>query len=100
MFRASRWPHASRCPNACRCVMDKPNPQDDSSRRDFLEGLTTFPLVVLLGAKLPPATPAAALSGLPTAASSTRAQDCKKFVTVHTGGRSVVDEGVAHALAV
>src|SRR5437016_12296880 len=100
MFRASRWPHASRCPNACRCVMDKPNPQDDSSRRDFLKGLTTFPLVALLGAKLPPATPVAALSGLPTAASSTRGQDCKKFVAIQIGGRSFVDEGVEQALDV
>jgi len=80
--------------------MDKPNPQDDSSRRDFLKGLTTFPLVALLGAKLPPATPVAALSGLPTAASSTRGQDCKKFVAIQIGGRSFVDEGVEQALDV
>src|SRR5438046_5867359 len=72
MFRASRRPHASRCPNAPRCIMDKPNPQDDSSRRDFLKGLTTFPFVALLGAKLPPAAPVAALSRLPTAAPSSR----------------------------
>ncbi len=84
--------------------MDKPNPQDDSSRRDFLKGLTTFPFVALLGAKLPPAAPVAALSRLPTAAPSSRGtegkKDGKKLVAIQIGGRSFVDEGVEQVLDV
>src|SRR5689334_19600277 len=80
-------------------VMDKPNPQDDSSRRDFLKGLTTLPLLAMLQAKPSPAGPAA-LSTAQTAAAPAAGKDGGKFVAIQIGGRSFVDEGVEKVLDV
>jgi hypothetical protein len=81
-------------------VMDKPNPQDDSSRRAFLKGLTTLPLLAMLQAKPSPAGPAAALSTAQTAAAPAVGKDGGKFVAIQIGGRSFVDEGVEKVLDV
>ena len=81
--------------------MQKPNPQpssqDDSSRRDFLKGISAFPLLALLGEKLPPAAPGAALNEASAGAGFVRGKESdggRKFVAIQIGGRSFVDEGV------
>jgi hypothetical protein len=80
-----------------RRFVDRPNIQD-SSRRDILKGLTTFPLLALLGVRVAPSGPAAALSGVRAAAPSTAGRGTKKFVAIQIGGRSFVDEGVEKVL--
>lgn len=90
--------------NACRYLMAKPNRQDDSSRRDFLKGITTFPLLALLADGLPLAAPGGALTGVSAEPSHTRGEEnkshAKKFVAIQIGGRSFVDEGVEQVLDV
>lgn len=83
--------------------MDKkafpPGTHDDSTRRDFLKGLTTFPLLALLGDTLSPAASAASASAQEGAASAVSANNGKPFVAIQIGGRSFVDEGVDKVLA-
>lgn len=78
--------------------MNKLNPQDDSSRRDFLKGLTTFPVLALLGSQLPPSASTGALAGVPASYPSERGRESKRFVAIQIGGRSFVDEGVEKVL--
>lgn len=95
---------ASRRPCFHRCLMDKldsrPDSRDDSSRRDFLKGLSAFPLLALLGEKFSPTEAAGLPRAAEAAASSVAASGEKKFVAIQIGGRSFVDEGVEKVLDV
>lgn len=79
--------------------MDKLNPRDDPSRRDFLKDLTTLPLLAMLQARLSPAGPVSAFSTR-TATAPAVGQGDRKFVAIQIGGRSFVDEGVEKVLDV
>ncbi|MHB8607606.1 MAG: hypothetical protein ACYDCG_04800 [Candidatus Acidiferrales bacterium] len=72
--------------------------KDDSSRRDFLKGMTTFPLLAVLGVKVQPTDPL--VVSAPGQAASRSAAGTKKFVAIQIGGRSFVDEGVEKVLDV
>src|SRR5579859_6521060 len=72
--------------------------RDNSSRRDFLKGMTTFPLLAMLGVKVQPTDPLA-LSA-PAKAASRFGAGAKKFVAIQIGGRSFVDKGVEKVLDV
>lgn len=78
--------------------MAKPPNQakDDSSRRDFLKGMSAFPVLALLGAKGQPADPLVVSDpGQPALGS---AAGTKRLVAIQIGGRSFVDEGVEKVL--
>lgn len=72
--------------------------KDDSTRRDFLKGMTTFPLLAMLGAKVQPPDPL--VVSAPGPAASRSAAGTKKFVAIQIGGRSFMDEGVEKVLDV
>lgn len=78
--------------------MDKLNPEDDPSRREFLKNLTTLPLLAMLQAKLSPAGPVPAFPKAHTAAALAAGKGGRKFVAIQIGGRSFVDEGVEKVL--
>ena len=78
--------------------MDKQNPHDDPSRRGFLRGLTTFPLLALLGGELPSPPSAVASTALQTFASSPSSKPSGRFLGIQIGARSFVDEGVEGVL--
>lgn len=78
--------------------MEKPPNQakDDSSRRDFLKGMSAFPVLALLGVKGQPTDPLAVSD--PGQPDSRSAAGTKRFVAIQIGGRSFVDEGVEKVL--
>lgn len=72
--------------------------KDDSSRRDFLKGLTAFPLLTALGVKVQPADPL--MVSAPGQSDQRPETGTKKFVAIQIGARSFVDEGVDNVLDV
>lgn len=78
--------------------MEKPPNQakDDSSRRDFLKGMSAFPVLALLGVKGLPTDPLVVSD--PGQPASGSAVGTKRFVAIQIGGRSFVDEGVEKVL--
>ena len=72
--------------------------KDDSSRRHFLKGMTTFPLLAMLGVKVQRTDPQVVSTSAQAAARP--AAGTKKFVAIQIGGRSFVDEGVEKVLDV
>jgi len=80
--------------------MDKANGKNETSRRDFLKGMTAMPAAALVGGRGFPAhgaKPPLAASQDQSATTSVRATN-KKFVAIQIGARSFVDEGVDKAL--
>ena len=80
--------------------MDKSNGKNETSRRDFLKGMTAVPVMALVSGRGLPghgSEPPLAVSAGQSAAPSAPATN-KKFVAIQIGARSFVDEGVDKAL--
>lgn len=80
--------------------MDKSNGKNETSRRDFLKGMTAMPVIAFAGGRALPGQGAEPL--LPKSAGQSAVRSApvtnKKFVAIQIGARSFVDEGVDKVL--
>lgn len=80
--------------------MDRSNGKNETSRRDFLKGMTAMPAVALAGGQGSPGQGAEPLLPKSAGQSAVRSAPAtnKKFVAIQIGARSFVDEGVDKVL--